>query len=271
MKTRIISSIVGLIILAVIVYFFETPVLDAAVAFLSIVAAHELIHASGISKKYLFEGVCLIFAALFSSVYFNIFSSITMLAELVFCGILFLLLLTDYKELSAKNVIFAFFASTIVPRAFSVILLLRQYGKPTSYFLLFLSLGVAWINDIFAYFTGMAFGKHKLCENISPKKTVEGAIGGVICDIAICSGVTYWFSVKFNAEINWVSFLIFVAAGAVAGIFGDLSASVIKRQCKIKDYGNIMPGHGGIMDRFDSWLFVAPLLYIWNIYFPLVI
>ena len=271
MKTRIISSIVGLAILAVVVYFFETPVLDAAVAFLSVVAAYELIRAAGITKKYLFTGVCLIFAALFSSVYFNIFSSITMLAELVFGGILFILLLTDYKELSAKNVVFAFFASTIVPSAFSIILLLRQYGKPVSYFLLFLSLGVAWINDIFAYFTGRAFGKHKLCENISPKKTVEGAIGGVICDIAICSGITYWFSAEFTIEINWISFLIFVMLGAVAGILGDLSASVIKRQCKIKDYGNIMPGHGGVMDRFDSWLFVAPLLYIWNIYFPFII
>ena len=118
---------------------------------------------------------------------------------------------------------------------------------------------------------GCAFGKHKLCPEISPKKTVEGAIGGIVGDLVVCLGLTYAFSVYTGVSINWLSFGIFLPFGAVAGILGDLCASIIKRQFGIKDYGNIMPGHGGVMDRFDSWIFVAPLLYIWNIYVPFIV
>ncbi len=270
MKTRIISAVIGLALLAVVIYFFETAVLDAAVMLLSVIAVHELIHAAGLSQKHFFEGVCLVFAALFSSMFFNIFSSLTILTELVFAGIVLIFLLTDHKELSAFSVTFAFFVVTVVPRAFSMFLLYRQYGSPISYFLVFLSLGTAWFNDTFAYFTGCAWGKHKLCPEISPKKTFEGAIGGVVGDIFLCLGFAYAFSAYAGIAVNWLSLITFLPIGAVAGILGDLCASVIKRQFKIKDYGNIMPGHGGVMDRFDSWLFVAPLLYIWNIYAPLI-
>ncbi len=271
MKTRVISAIVGLALLAVVLYFFETAVLDVAVMFLSVVAVHELIHAAGLSEKRLFEAVCLVFAAVFSSVFFNIFSSLTMLVEFVFAGIVLVFLLTDHKELSATSVAFAFFVTTLVPRAFSMFLLYRQYGSPASYFLVFLSLGVAWFNDTFAYFTGCAFGKHKLCPEISPKKTIEGAVGGIAGDILLCSILAYAFSASSGETLNWLSFAVFLPVGAVSGILGDLCASVIKRQFGIKDYGNIMPGHGGVMDRFDSWIFVAPLLYIWNIYAPFIV
>lgn len=271
MKTRIISAAVGLILLAAVICFFETPVLDVAVALLSVIAVHELIHAAGLSKKMLFEAVCLIFAVAFSSVYFSMLSSATMIAELVFAGVVLIFVLADHKELPATSAAFAFFAAALVPRVFSILLLYRQYGSPISYFLVFLSLGVAWLNDTFAYFTGCAFGKHKLCPEISPKKTVEGAIGGIVGDLVVCLGLTYAFSVYTGVSINWLSFGIFLPFGAVAGILGDLCASIIKRQFGIKDYGNIMPGHGGVMDRFDSWIFVAPLLYIWNIYVPFIV
>ncbi|MGN0629188.1 MAG: phosphatidate cytidylyltransferase [Oscillospiraceae bacterium] len=271
MKIRIISAAVGLILLAAVICFFETPVLDIAVALLSVIAVHELIHAAGLSKKMLFEAVCLIFAAAFSSAYFSMLSSATMIAELVFAGVVLIFVLADHKELPVTSAAFAFFAAALVPRVFSILLLYREYGSPISYFLVFLSLGVAWLNDTFAYFTGCAFGKHKLCPEISPKKTVEGAIGGIVGDLIVCLGLTYAFSVYTDVSINWLSFGIFLPFGAVAGIFGDLCASIIKRQFGIKDYGNIMPGHGGVMDRFDSWIFVAPLLYIWNIYFPFIV
>ena len=271
LKTRIISAAVGLVLLAAVIYLFETVVLDVAVVLLSVIAVHELIRAAGLSQKRFFEGVCLVFAAAFSTVYFNLFSSITILVEFVFAGIVLVFVLTDHKELSVTSAAFAFFAATMVPRAFSMLLLFRQYGSPVSYFLVFLSLGVAWFNDTFAYFTGCAFGKHKLCPEISPKKTVEGAIGGVAGDLLLCAVLAYAFSARFGFEINWVSLIIFLPVGAVAGIFGDLCASIIKRQFGTKDYGNIMPGHGGVMDRFDSWIFVAPLLYIWNIYAPFII
>lgn len=270
LKTRVISAAVGLVILTVVLYFFNTVVLDAAVIFLSVVAVHELIHASPLRDKKWFEAVCLLFGAAFSTVYFHIFSSLTLLAEFIFAGILLVFLLFDHKKVKAGDIAFAFFVSTLVPRGFSLLLLFREYESPVAYFLVFLSLGIAWFNDTFAYFSGRFFGKKKLCPEISPKKTVEGAIGGVLGDFVACLFMTWIFSAKAGFSVNWIHLLIFLPIGAVAGILGDLCASIIKRQFDVKDYGNIMPGHGGVMDRFDSWLFVAPLLYIWNIYLPFV-
>jgi phosphatidate cytidylyltransferase len=105
---------------------------------------------------------------------------------------------------------------------------------------------------------------------------VEGAVGGVIGSVGF-SLLLSWVYAAYAAPVmgeplslRWLSLGLFLPVGAAAGILGDLTASVIKRQCGIKDYGSIMPGHGGIMDRFDSWLFVAPLLYLWNLYFPIL-
>ena len=180
------------------------------------------------------------------------------------------MLLFDHKELEVGKIAFVFMTSSLVPRVFSILLLYREYESPVCYYLVGLSLCTAWLNDIFAYFSGYFFGKKKLCPEISPKKTVEGAIGGVAGDIVFCLLFTYAFSAVMQLSVNWISLCIFLPIGAVASIFGDLCASIIKRQFGIKDYGNIMPGHGGVMDRFDSWIFVAPLLYIWNIYLPFI-
>lgn len=270
MKTRIISAAVGLVLLGIVMYFFNTPVLDVAVALLSAVSVHEFVHAAGLSEHKLLETVCLIFGVAFSTIYFNIFSGITFLAELIFAGILLIMLLFGHKELEVGKIAFVFMTSSLIPRVFSMLLLYREYGKPVSYYLVGLSFCVAWLNDIFAYFSGYFFGKKKLCPEISPKKTVEGAIGGVAGDLILCLVLTYVFVAVAGVQINWLSLCIFLPIGAVASIFGDLCASIIKRQFGIKDYGNIIPGHGGVMDRFDSWAFVAPLLYIWNIYLPFI-
>lgn len=270
MKTRIISAAVGLVLLGAVLCFFETAALDVAVALLSAIAIHEFVNAAGLSKHKLLEAACLIFGVAFSTVYFNILSGITVLAELIFAGILMIMLLFDHKELQVGKIAFVFMTSSLVPMAFSMLLLFREYQSPISYYLVGLSLCTAWLNDTFAYFSGYFFGRHKLCPEISPKKTVEGAVGGVVCDIAFCILLTYIFAQNTGLSVNWISLCIFLPIGAVAGIFGDLCASIIKREFGIKDYGNIMPGHGGVMDRFDSWIFVAPLLYIWNVYLPFI-
>ena len=114
----------------------------------------------------------------------------------------------------------------------------------------------AFGTDIMAYFTGMAIGKHKLCPNLSPKKSVEGAVGGVLGSLVLC-GLFGWFVIP--QELMLCLAIGFV--GSIFAQFGDLSASAFKRQMGIKDYGNLIPGHGGILDRFDSVLFTAPMVY----------
>lgn len=123
-----------------------------------------------------------------------------------------------------------------------------------------------------AYFAGTFLGKHKLCPEISPKKTVEGFIGGLLSNGVIFVVINLIYVVFFveGYKVNYVNTFILGLICAVLGTIGDLTASLIKRQCDIKDYGNIMPGHGGLMDRFDSVLFVVPFIYVYlnylNIY-----
>jgi phosphatidate cytidylyltransferase len=134
-----------------------------------------------------------------------------------------------------------------------VVLVDRLDGFSIMVWLIFLT---AFGTDVFAYFTGYLIGKHKLCPGISPKKTIEGAIGGTIGSIIICGVFGY-----FLANEYFIHCLIIGALGSVISQFGDLTASVFKRKMGIKDYGNLIPGHGGILDRFDSVLFTAPLVY----------
>lgn len=122
--------------------------------------------------------------------------------------------------------------------------------------LIWLVLLSAFCTDIFAYFTGYFLGKHKLCPNLSPKKTIEGAVGGTLGSV-ICCGLFGHFVVPQL----FVHCMIIGLIGAVLSQCGDLSASAMKRKMGIKDYGNLIPGHGGVLDRFDSVLFTAPVVY----------
>jgi phosphatidate cytidylyltransferase len=136
-------------------------------------------------------------------------------------------------------------------------------SKKHGLFLVVLTLCGAWLADTGAYFSGTFFGRHKLCPNISPKKTVEGFIGGTITNglIFILVGLLYG---KVITDLPMDYFLLFVfgMCCSVVGLLGDLSASLIKRQYSIKDYGNIMPGHGGILDRLDSFIMTVPFVIV---------
>ena len=135
-------------------------------------------------------------------------------------------------------------------------------------FLVVLCAGIAWGGDIMAYFSGYLFGKHKMAPKLSPKKTIEGAVGGVIGSVIIALAMTFGYSkLPFSANTvvadmgrNYMSLIIFAALGSFVGMIGDLFASAVKRQQGIKDYGNIMPGHGGVLDRFDSFILVAVII-----------
>ena len=122
---------------------------------------------------------------------------------------------------------------------------------------------VAWITDSGAYFVGVTMGKHKIAPHISPKKSVEGSIGGVISTV-VCCAVYYLIIVKVGSKFDVRVLLSFMAMGLVGSVIsqlGDFVASSIKRDSGIKDYGSILPGHGGLMDRFDSVVFIAPFVY----------
>ncbi|GIV29069.1 MAG: phosphatidate cytidylyltransferase [Bacteroidia bacterium] len=121
-----------------------------------------------------------------------------------------------------------------------------------------------WANDTFAYFTGMVFGKNKLMPAVSPKKTVEGWIGGVIFAV-ITACLCYWFLLRDNAVISAMDALVMGFVVGTAGTAGDLIESKIKRMADVKDSGNLFPGHGGVLDRFDAWFLVMPVMEMYGI------
>lgn len=138
--------------------------------------------------------------------------------------------------------------------------LLKVVGKDDGGGYVVLSLGLAWIGDTGGYFAGRAFGKHKLYERVSPKKTVEGAIGGVLATIGFAVAMSLFFIPSLPVR----DAVILGAVGAVLGICGDLGESLLKRSVGVKDSGGIVPGHGGILDRIDALLLTGPttLLYV---------
>lgn len=147
--------------------------------------------------------------------------------------------------------------------AFGFVIFLKRYISPAGDYLLIYTFIATWSADIFAYFIGTKFGKRKLCPNISPKKTVEGSFGALLGSVLI-SFFTGWILNRIYG--NPIPIYHYIFMGFLAGIFaqlGDISASVIKRYCDIKDFGHIMPGHGGMLDRLDSFLFTAPVIYLY--------
>ncbi|MDL2294002.1 phosphatidate cytidylyltransferase [Ruminococcaceae bacterium OttesenSCG-928-D13] len=276
MKTRIITSIVGLALLATVMVFYETIFFNLVFALVCVIAIHELYVAFGFGKKHLH-----IFVA------FAVMAVIVMLADndivlplLTPVGYIFIIYLAVCIVLGFDSLDFAklggmaFFSVIVVFCFYSLIYLKMllpkaEFGYDATYFV-FLILAYAWGGDTFAYFTGRAFGKHKLAPVVSPKKTVEGAIGGVLGSMLLGVLITVAYiqiAGRFfgSEKVRFSYYIIIAVFGIVAsalGVVGDLFASAVKRQCGIKDYGTIFPGHGGILDRFDSVLFIAPLVSI---------
>lgn len=145
---------------------------------------------------------------------------------------------------------------------FSLLILIRDYNHGNM--LIWLVFIIAWCSDTFAYYIGKNFGKKKLSPEVSKNKTIGGSLGGILGSVI---GVLIWG--YFNQYINfeWYQLILFGVFGSIVTQIGDLSASLIKRYIGIKDYGNIMPGHGGILDRFDSILFAAPVVYYYIVIF----
>ena len=257
MKTRIITAVVGLIVLAGVLFTFDTLVFNLVIAAITLIALHEIYSALGFEKR-----DWPLLAVLVSYTLLIMLSSYSVCRAMVMPAS-FLVVLFYAIYLVVRNGVISYQKASGLAM-FSGIVIFCFY----SFILLILCF--AWGGDTCAYFAGRAFGKHKLCPVVSPKKTVEGAIGGVLGTMVFGVLVTVIYSIaadrmeEFTRSNIGVSMYVIIAllacVAAVLGIYGDLFASVIKRQCGIKDYGTIFPGHGGILDRFDSVMFIAPFV-----------
>lgn len=184
-------------------------------------------------------------------------------AVAIWVMLLIIVQLRKTDTLSVQQVGLAFFLTLLLSIGLSCTAYCRTFNQYGLFYLM-LALIIAWGTDIGAYFTGTLCGRHKLCPHISPKKTVEGFIGGWISAVVLSLlWVLLWrrFAPSDAAAVSYWQVGLIAFALSPLSVLGDLFASIVKRQYNTKDYGNIMPGHGGVMDRFDSLVLVGPFLY----------
>ncbi len=265
MKTRVISGIIIVVFfIAVILFNTSFPLaLNIAVALISLMSVHELVNAVGLGKKYMLYVPSIIIAGLIP--FAGVLHISTFLLSAVYVLALFVGLIIHYKEIKFKDLAVVATMTLIMPQALTCIVSARDLSLEYGIFYAVIAVLAAWIPDTGAYFVGTLMGKHKLCPEISPKKTVEGFVGGIVCNGVIMMLLGFLWNIIFfggEADLNFVSLLVIGLGGAVISVIGDLSFSIIKRNENIKDFGNLIPGHGGILDRFDSVIFTAPYVYI---------
>lgn len=267
MAERLISAGVAIVLLFAVLYInciLNVKIAVYVIAALAIVALHEMYKPLGIAKhKFVYgTGILVVLAMLFAGNYAGIIVSIAVM--LLFAAAVF-----KHNEVKFNTICTALFSALYISFGFHYLesMLKFEYGLGMLFFVLI----AAFVTDSGAYFTGRTFGKHKLAPNLSPKKTVEGSIGGILSSVAAIFIYKYIMEYAYNGiELNTVNMVINVVVAAIAGEIGDLSASLVKRELGIKDYGKIMPGHGGVLDRFDSIMFVAPTVYFLNEILPII-
>ena len=284
MKQRVITAIVALALFVPVLVltniFSSLPLFAFVVGLLSAVGVYEMQKCLGSDKNFLVSVPAYILAAAFPVISFymrakmSVFLLVFAFAFFLYLQYLFVVavlrhgkMLPDGSKGRDFSAVTGAFASTLyITFGFTATVMARYLvfdGKELGKYLYLLPFLGAWITDTFAYFTGRLFGKHKLSPEVSPKKTVEGSIGGIL--FCTLSFVIYALVMMNMTDINNVAFLpVMALAGAFISVLtqsGDLIASLIKRERGIKDYGNLFPGHGGVMDRFDSVLAGAPLLF----------
>ena len=263
MLKRTITAVALVAIFVPIVIFSGTPVFPIVMAALSVIAAYEMLSCVGLKKNAAISASAYVFAAVVPFIPFFIKGSAV--GMIFACAIILLIVFFTITAFSRGKLDYTLVSSAFsgifyIGVSFASIVLLRNEG-PYLYLLVFIG---PWISDTFAYLTGRLVGKHKLIPEVSPKKTIEGSIGGII--FASAAFVLYALIIKqfFDSTIT-PNYIVLAASGAVVSVIsqiGDLAASVIKRHFGIKDYGWLFPGHGGVMDRFDSVLLTAPVIYI---------
>lgn len=266
MQTRIISAAVALVIAIIVLLLHNTFVFNLAIGLISALAIAEIFKATKRIKFTIPAVMCCAYAFIdaFMPVFYRkgwlSFFSPSLYFGLFVLGMC-LFYLKFYEIFKYKDLFFMIGVGYLIPYSFGTLIAMSNYYKG-GVFLVVLTLSAAWLADSGAYFAGTFFGKTKLCPNISPKKTVEGLVGGVISNGILMLLISLCFDACTDGY-DPRYFFIFLSGmlAALIGLIGDLTASEIKRQCGIKDYGNIMPGHGGVMDRFDSVLLVAPFMY----------
>ena len=265
MKTRILTAAVGLPVLIVVLLIAPLWVAGIAVGLVCTLAAYEMLHmALGKTPRRLYFSVML--CAFVLPVMFSLGKEFswavgTLLLLFFVLSVEQMVSYVGHWRITLDMIAVAMLAGGVLPIMLSTLLrigLVETVGRAR----MTLPFVIAFSSDTGAYFTGMKLGKQKLAPHISPKKTLEGAIGGIVAG-GLCTLIYGIVLLLCGFGVNLVSLTLFGLVGSVVAQLGDLTFSAFKRQYNIKDYGSILPGHGGMLDRFDSLYYLAPLTEVW--------
>ncbi|MBE6535909.1 MAG: hypothetical protein E7677_04730 [Ruminococcaceae bacterium] len=261
MIQRIITGVVGVAIIIPLFIFSNTIAFTVAIAFVTVMCLFEMFRCMGIHKKYAISMPAYTLAAVVPF-FLRSFGDNTNAAKLCFVVsviyliIVFAAMIWSHGKIKFNDSMAIFVITAYIVAGTNSIIFVRDFEDVGQYLYLLIFLG-AWMTDIFAYFSGYFFGKHKLIPDVSPKKTVEGSIGGIIgCVLTfVIYGLVVDIAFERTANLFFLALVGFIVS--VVSQIGDLLMSVIKRHYGVKDYGKIFPGHGGMLDRLDSVLIVS--------------
>lgn len=269
MKTRVIVAVVLLPLLLAVVLLLPAIWTAVLVSAMSVIAVWELLHETKLAPhiRLILYSMLMAVAVCFWS-YFGCPVKWALVGLWVYFVALFCELLAAHAKLQFRTVCVSAFAGVVIPACLSALvrILILPHGK----YYIMAAFILAFTADSGAYFAGRAFGKHKLAPVISPKKTVEGALGGILSAVLFMLAYGLVLQLGFELPFRYGFAVLYGVLGSVGSIVGDLTFSVVKRQVGIKDYGKLLPGHGGILDRFDSMVVVAPLTEALILLLPLI-
>ncbi|MDI9472302.1 MAG: CDP-archaeol synthase [Tissierellia bacterium] len=248
MITRIVSAVVGLALLVLFLVLGGTT-LKIAMILVTMLAMVELKRAFKVSFR-----LDDLLSALFVSIIFFMPTDLAFVMMFSYLIVSILVQMLFLRE-DLQQVVARYFCFSYVTIPFYLLWRLIEFGPERVYLLVFI---VAWVSDTAAYYVGTFFGTRKIAAHISPNKTLEGFAGGIVAGVVVAA----LFKLIFVSGASFIGVFFFSIFGSMLATLGDLVASYIKRKSEIKDFGFIIPGHGGIMDRFDSVLPVAVLLYL---------
>ena len=264
MKKRIISAAILVPILFLLT--LAAPVIAASLVMsaLMAIAAYELLYRTGLVKRArLVIYSCIMAAAVCMWSYFGAIHSYFVILMIAFFILMFSEMMLDHIKVHFETLAMCFAAGLLIPYMLSS--LIRILNMDIGRYVILIPFVVAFMSDAGAYFIGLKFGRHKLAPVVSPNKTIEGALGGVV--FAVVSMLIYALVIDLLPGIA----LLYGFVDSLLGIFADLCFSIVKRQTGIKDYGNLIPGHGGVLDRFDSLTLVAPAMEVLLVLLPMAV
>ena len=270
MKTRIIAG--SALIFALLVLVLAVPKVVAALVFggLMSIGVYELLYRTGLVRhRRLVSYTAVMAFAMTMWSYFGAVHAWLVLLVLLFTMVLFGEMMADHVKVRVSMLGECMLAGVVIP--FLLTAVIRILSMKLGRYVILIPFIIACINDAGAYFVGMRYGKHKLSPVVSPNKTIEGMLGGMAAAVIGMMIYALLLQLLDGFRVNYFYALIYGVFGAAAGVFGDLCFSIIKRQTGIKDYGNLIPGHGGVFDRLDSMMTVAPLIEVLLLLLPVAV